>query len=74
MNEKQFKKNIRWINKMLSEKYPGASLNFPIDGDPNIHIQDNQKSQMNEIVEYTQNLIRECGGEAEFYTEKAYRE
>ena len=72
MNVKQFLKNIDYINRKLGKQYPGVILIWPVDGDPNLQIPDERFCEQDEIIQYTHKLIRQCGGEAEFYPEQAY--
>ena len=71
MNKNQFRKNIKWINKWLRKDYPGAKLIWPVGGNPEINITEELKPQMNDVINRAQELIHECGGEAEFYPEQA---
>lgn len=72
MDTKQFEKNKKWINEKLGRKYPGAKMLWDSNGLPSITIQEHQEPDLLEVIEYAKTLVERCGGECEFYPERAY--
>lgn len=71
VNVKQFEKNKKWINKQISRQYPGVSVHWSPDMTPKIRMPEKYKTQMQEVIKAVQALYSECGGETEFYPERA---
>jgi len=70
VNMKQFKKNKKWINKQIAHQYPGVKVHWS-GFTPSIECPEELWPAHNEIIQAVQGLISQCGGDADFYPERA---
>ena len=65
------------INEQIGAAYPGVKVVWEHDFEaetstPQIHLPEALWPQHNEIITAVQDLIAQCGSEAEFYPDQAY--
>lgn len=71
MDNAQFEKNKLYINKKLSEEYPGVKMRWDENDNPSLDIPTSRKTEIDEIINCAIEIVADCGGEYEFHKAKA---